>query len=608
MIKSKSDEGCYQMIDEIEDYAILRLDLQGNIVTWNKGAEKIKGYTSKEIIGKNFNIFYSKEDRDNKLPEKLIEKATLLGQAKDEGWRMRKDGSRFWGNILISSIHDENNNVIGFSKITRDLTDKKSVDEIKKTLDQAKENLLKIFNASPAGMSLTDAKSRKFVEVNKQFLKTFGFNRDEVIGFSALELEILSNDSNIKLADMLKKQGCLKNEAFLCYTQNKKEVNCIVSTDLIEMEGIEYFLSVFIDLTEVKEMEKNIAESEEKFQKTFQISPAGITITNLSSSIFLDANDAFLEMTGFSKEEVVGHTSKELGIIKVGDEKREKLLENIKKNGSEKHFELTLHSKSGKKVVVLSSGDTILLKGKKHLVSTVFDITERKIAEEQLLSVNKELEAFSYTVSHDLKAPLRSVNNYAQMLEMEYNKFLDEDGKKFLTAIKNNATKMSNLIEDLLSFSKLGMKAVDKNELDMNKLVKEVLTDINNTINHNAEITLGTLPSAQADPALIKQVVVNLLSNAIKYTSKTKTPIIEITSEFSDGEVIYIVKDNGDGFDMRHIDKLFGVFQRLHTSNQFEGTGVGLATVKRIINKHGGRIWAEAEPGKGATFRFTLPS
>jgi light-regulated signal transduction histidine kinase (bacteriophytochrome) len=194
------------------------------------------------------------------------------------------------------------------------------------------------------------------------------------------------------------------------------------------------------------------------------------------------------------------------------------------------------------------------------------------------------------------------------MLEEDYQKLLDVDGNKILGSIKNNSKKMNNLIDDLLAFSRLGSKAPKKSNLDINKMVSGILAVLQETTKYKAEIKVENLFPTKGDLSLINQVFVNLISNGIKYSSKKSHPMVEIRSELKDDGILYEVKDNGEGFDMQYADKLFGVFQRLHSSEDFEGTGVGLAIVQRIIHKHGGKVWAQAEPGKGATFSFTLPN
>jgi signal transduction histidine kinase len=226
---------------------------------------------------------------------------------------------------------------------------------------------------------------------------------------------------------------------------------------------------------------------------------------------------------------------------------------------------------------------------------------------DQLQELNMELQAFSYSVSHDLRSPLRSVIGYSKVLEEDFKEKLDEEGKRVLSVIQKNALRMNNLIGDLLEFSKLGRKELRKSEIDIEKLLKNILGEISNSIHHKTEIRLNSLPSICADSNLLSQVWINLISNAIKYSAKKKTPIVEIGSHMEGSEIVFYVKDNGAGFDMNYVDKLFGVFQRLHKVEEFEGTGVGLALVKRIVVKHGGRVWAEAKVDEGATFYFSLP-
>ncbi|HEY9045063.1 MAG TPA: ATP-binding protein [Ohtaekwangia sp.] len=244
-----------------------------------------------------------------------------------------------------------------------------------------------------------------------------------------------------------------------------------------------------------------------------------------------------------------------------------------------------------------------------ELEQRVKDRTQQvESANKELQIVNKELESFSYSVSHDLRAPLRAIMGFTKMLEEDYEKVLDDEGKRILGVIQRNAGKMDNLINDLLKFSRLGRKEIQKTSIDTLKLVQSTLHELNTSIAHRAIIQIDALLPSYADYTLLGQVWTNLLSNAIKYSSKKENPLIEIGSYKKDSEHIYFVKDNGTGFDMAYADKLFGVFQRLHKPSDFEGTGVGLALVQRITARHGGSVWAEATVNEGATFYFSLPA
>jgi len=234
------------------------------------------------------------------------------------------------------------------------------------------------------------------------------------------------------------------------------------------------------------------------------------------------------------------------------------------------------------------------------------DVTERKKTEDQLHSVNKELEAFSYSVSHDLRAPLRAINGFAKILFEDYASTLDADGIDSLNAIMNNSKKMGILIDDLLAFSRLGRKEISTSLINMTDLVKSVKEEELTGNTNEIEFLIHTLPPAKGDQALIKQVWVNLISNAIKYSKHKPKSKIEIGSYHKGHEIVYFVKDNGVGFDMQYYNKLFGVFQRLHSSVEFEGIGVGLAIVQKIVHRHKGIVWAESKLNEGACFYFSL--
>ncbi len=227
--------------------------------------------------------------------------------------------------------------------------------------------------------------------------------------------------------------------------------------------------------------------------------------------------------------------------------------------------------------------------------------------EEQLKQVNHELESFSYSVSHDLRAPLRAINGYAEILNEDYGSSLGEDGNRILQTISYNAKRMGMLIDDLLAFSRLGRKEISTTTINMNELTQGVLIELQKSVSHKATCRISTLHSVKGDYALLYQVMYNLISNAVKYSSKKENPVVEISSEEKDGEVIFSIRDNGVGFDMLYVNKLFGVFQRLHSHEEFEGTGVGLAIVYRVITKHRGKVWAEGKLDEGAVFRFSLP-
>jgi two-component system sensor kinase len=235
---------------------------------------------------------------------------------------------------------------------------------------------------------------------------------------------------------------------------------------------------------------------------------------------------------------------------------------------------------------------------------------ERQIAGRtaQLENANKDLESFAYSVSHDLRTPLRAIDGFSRILLDDYKDRLDDDGQRYLNTVHLSAIHLSQLIDDILNFSRMSHREIDMTTVDMGALTREVFDEQRpGAPERNICLRLGDLPSARADLAMIRQVLTNLLGNAIKFTGKRAEAVIEVGGAVEGAENIYWIKDNGAGFDMEYADKLFGAFQRLHSSEEFEGTGIGLTIVKRIIERHGGRVWADGKVDEGATVHFSLP-
>ncbi len=356
------------LVESVTDYAILMLDPEGRVVSWNAGAERIKGYRASEIVGQHFSRFYPPEDVERHKPEYQLEKAAADGRLEDEGWRVRKDGSTFWANVVITALRDESGTLHGFGKVTRDLTGRKRAEE------------------------------------------------------------------------------------------------------------------------EIRQL-----------------------------------ND---------------------------------------------------------------------------------DLRRRT---EELTSTNADLEAFSYSVAHDLRAPLRQVLGFSRILTEDYGPQLDPGARRCLDRVQSGAQQMGRLVDDLLNLAKVGRQPLSREITSLNVVLDAALRELAPECSgRSIEWHIRDLFSTQCDPGLMKQVFVNLLSNALKYTRPRDPAVVEVGQTTGTDEPVVFIRDNGVGFDMQHAGKLFGVFQRLHKAGDFEGTGVGLATVERIIRKHGGRVWAEAEPDRGAMFFFTV--
>ncbi|MCL4522569.1 MAG: CHASE3 domain-containing protein [Acidobacteria bacterium] len=368
----RSEENYRLLVESVQDYAILTLDPFGTVTSWNAGAQRIKGYSAEEIIGKHFSCFHSPEETEGGKPERELKIAAAQGRLEVDAWRVRKDGSRFWANVILTAMRDASGQLRGFAKVTRDLTERKRAEE---------------------------------------------------------EIQKLN-----------------------------------------------------------EELERRVIE------RTAQLEAA-----------------------------------------------------------------------------------------------------------------NKELEAFTYSVSHDLRAPLRHVDGFSKILLEEFQPQLAAEAQRYLERIRAGTQQMGQLVDDLLNLARVGRRELTVQVAGLNSIVQEVLSDLKaETAERQIEWQIGNLPFVECDPALMKQVFANLLSNALKFTRTRERAVIQVATTLENGHSTVFVRDNGVGFNMKYADKLFGVFQRLHRPEDFEGTGVGLATVQRIVRKHGGKVWANGELDKGATFYFSL--
>jgi PAS domain S-box-containing protein len=373
---------------------------------------------------------------------------------------------------------------------------------------------------------------------------------------------------------------------------------------------------------ERKRAEDALRESEARWRTLMENTPQLIFTINRSGEIL------FVNRTlhGLERGQVLGKSV--FPYIFGGDDARKhELLMRVFREREPASFEMSLEGANGQLLWFSCNISPVVDEG--HVDVAIFnatDITDRKTAEyeiqklnealeqrvrertSELEAANKELEAFSYSISHDLRAPLRAIDGFGRILWETLGNQVPEETLRYLVVIRENAQQMGRLIDDLLAFSRLGRQAVSTSIVTPGLLIEQVLETLEPEHNgRNIDLDIAELPLCQGDPVLLKQVWMNLLTNALKFTRGKDPARIEIDARESGDETIYFVKDNGAGFDMRYADKLFGVFQRLHRAEEFEGTGVGLAIVQRIIRRHGGRVWAEGEPGKGAAFYFTIP-
>ena len=400
-------------------------------------------------------------------------------------------------------------------------------------------------------------------------------------------------------------------------------------------EQVKFAMNFLLQMTEIisdqgyqnlvlEEVNSSFNENNNRFYTIFYANPIPISIMEYDTKTYTNVNQSWCDFFGYQAEEVIGSNYEKLHIITT--ETRKLIDRTLEKKRKINTIEMEVYTKSGDKKIVYYNRVFIKIQDKDYIVYLMTDITERKEIERKMMNLNieleekvkqrtseleasnKELESFSYSVSHDLRAPLRHINGYVDLLNERFRDDLSEKAQHYLEVISNASKQMGTLIDELLLYSWTGRQVISKIDIDMNSLIHEIVEKFYFEIqNRKIEWEILNLPTVNADYTMIKQVWINLIDNALKYSRNNE--ITKIRIGYSDEKDYYkfFIQDNGVGFDMKYAGKLFGLFQRLHSQTEFEGTGIGLANVQRIIHKHQGRIWADAELNKGATFYYTLP-
>ena len=484
-----SDEIFRYLVDSVSEYAIFVLDPTGHVVSWNRGAERMKQYKPEEIIGKHFSIFYTEPDLASDRPGHELREAAQTGRYEDEGWRLRKDGSRFWANVVITRLLDNNSNLLGFGKITRDLSDRRQAELRYRLLVESVMDYA-IFSLDPEGHVTS-------WNLGAERLK--GYSADQIIGkhFSAFYSE----------AD--RKAGL-----------PQKVLHTAATTGHFEGEGWRY-------------------------RKDGSRFWASIVVTPL--------RDEEGNLYGYSK-------------VTRDMTERKKLLDELQRHSEE---------------------------------------LELRVRERE--ETNAELEAFAYSVSHDLRAPLRAISGFATALQEDYGAQFDDGARDYLNEIMNAAKRMNALVQDLLEYGRLSRIDMPTELVSLRELVDQAIEQLHAKPPIAIRVEVSSDAMVCAYPQVLTQVILNLLSNAVKFSAEDRSPEVQVNSELRGDVVRLNIRDNGIGIAPQHQERIWNVFERLHDRDAYPGTGIGLAIVKRAIVRMRGSCGVDSEPGKGSTFWIELP-
>jgi PAS domain S-box-containing protein len=575
------------------------------------------------------------EDKDRTISE-WMEKV-ITKESFDIEFRIRRnDGIFHWFKTRAVPMFDSNGNIIKWFGSNTD------IDEILRAEKDLKEAELKfrtIFDKASDGMILAENGSSTFYMANNKICEILGYSLEEILKIGVGDIHLKKDLPYAREQfDRLLRREISIAPGIPVRKKNGTVFYADITASIVNIGGKDYLLGVFRDITERiiieekikrlnEDLEETVIKRTAQLQDTLDFNQKIIETSSLGIFACIEdgpciiANPAVAKISGASVDEMLKLNFRELDSWKMNGLFGK--VETAFITNEPQRAEIHLTTSFGRDAWLDYFITTFRSAGKLHFLMTVDEITERKLAEielnkyqahleertAQLEASNKELEAFSYSVSHDLRAPLRAVHSYTNILLEDYEKTLDDEGKRICGIISSSATQMGELIDDLLSFSRIGRSTLNPSMLNMKTLAGGVFADLNNgNADRKIKVKMGKLHSVFGDGNLLKIVWTNLISNAIKYSSHVPSSEIVISSSKEDHTITYSVKDYGVGFDMQYKHKLFGVFQRLHSESEFEGNGVGLAIVQRIVMKHGGKVWAEGEVGKGATFFFSLPA
>ncbi len=592
------------------------------ILQCNQTLVMATGYSKEEITGRSvFDIYHPDCIEEAKSVFDLF---VATGQVHNAELQLkRKDGTKIDVILNASAVRDERGKILYGRSSWRDITDRKRAESaVRESENRYRELFENMASAVAIYEAVDDGADFVFKDFNRAGERIDKMRRKDVIGRRVTE--VFPGIMDFGLLDVFRrvwKTG--KAEHYPVSLYEDKRISGWKENYVYRVPSSEVVV-IYADVTQRKQAEQSLRRSEAKLASIFRAAPTGIGV--VANRVLLEVNDRICEIAGYSRDELIGRNAR---ILYPSDQDYEYVgmdkYRQIQEHGTGTVETRWMH-KDGRVFDILLSSTPLdpddLSVG---VTFTALDITERKKAEEeirklneeleerveqrtaQLEAANEELEAFAYSVSHDLRAPLRSMDGFSQAVLEDYGGILEEQGRDYLRRIRAASQRMGRLIDDILKLSRLTRTKMQFESADLGAIVKEIIKRLSeNEHERQVEWVVAQNAVIRGDRSLLRIMMVNLLENAWKFTARHEKARIEFGLEKREGQVVYYVKDDGAGFDMSYSDKLFGAFQRLHGATEFAGTGVGLAIVKRIVNRHGGSIWAEAEVEKGATFYFTL--
>jgi len=623
------DEERLNRILETAPCGIVFVNAEGQITFANAAAEKILELSRSAIAGRTYNDLAWRITATNGGP--FPEEALPFARVRQSGAPVYEvehaivhaDGRGSVLSINAAPLSGADGAFAGMVAAISDITVRRRVEE---ALRQSNERFFNAFHLGPAAMTITSISDGKFLEANDAFLEMFELGREQVIGHTSTDLEMWSPEERRRIIEKQIESGGMHNFPLQARLRSGRLLHLLFSSKPMNVNGESCHLTTMIDISGIKKAEEALRRSEEKFYKAFHSSPDAIAITRASDGLLVEVNESLERISGYTKEEVIGNTSVAMSFW-VDPKDRERYVSLLRTRGTVNDFETRFRTKAGDVRDFVLFAEMYDMNGEPHILGIIRDVTERKRAEQEirqlnkeleqrvrertakLEAINKDLETFAYSVAHDLKAPLRGIDGYSRLLEEAYEGRLDEEGRYFLQNIRKAAQQMDELINDLLAYSRLERRPSAPGKINPRTVFEALLAERADEIKaRTIEVSIAVpFDGIVADSQGFVQAARNIVDNAFKFTQGVEKPVIGIVGRESESAWTFAVRDNGVGFDMQYHERVFEIFQRLHRAEEFPGTGIGLAIVRKAMERMGGRVWAEARPGQGATFFLEIP-